>query len=523
VFLSFFVTIPLNGIEIYEQMGATISAGHASSLAIMQDGSLWAWGSDFTQNPYVHQYKPVRIMENIVSADVGNENTFVLKADGSLWTWEGYMFINNNVFDSRQFTSRWYDDPIMIMEDVIAFSVSENHVGAIKSDNSLWLWGNNSGGQIGNGTTEAQIVPIKIMDDVVAISTGIGHTMATRNDGSLWGWGANFVGQLGDGTEIARHEPVKIMEDVIHVSAGSMHTVAVQSDGSLWAWGFNRRGEIGDGTREIHLSPIKVMEDVIVAFAGGIMDSWMRGITMAIKSDNSLWAWGGEWHYMNEILGEEPIFNYGSTPVRIMEDVVSVSIGDWHTLVLRADGSLWAWEGNDVGQLGDGTNIRRDEPVKIMDGVMLPGGIEQVEPLPPPPPLPQDRSPFEGLPDIVEPGTTNTSLRFTIVSNNFLHDETVQQLEVAPFISQGRTMVPLRIIAESLGAEVDWDNATRTVIISGREETINLIVDVPLPGDMGTPIIVNGFTFVPVRYVSEKLGASVRWGGENNAVYIYGA
>jgi hypothetical protein len=115
-----------------------------------------------------------------------------------------------------------------------------------------------------------------------------------------------------------------------------------------------------------------------------------------------------------------------------------------------------------------------------------------------------------------------STLRFTIGSNNFFRNETVQQAEVAPFISQGRTMIPLRIIAEALGAKVDWNNATRTVIITGREETINLTVDVPLPGDMGTPVFVNGFTFVPVRYVSETLGATVRWDGENNAVYIYG-
>jgi len=122
------------------------------------------------------------------------------------------------------------------------------------------------------------------------------------------------------------------------------------------------------------------------------------------------------------------------------------------------------------------------------------------------------------LPDVVIP-----TLRFTIGSNSFLHNGTVKQSEVAPFISQERTMVPLRIIAEALNAEVDWDSTTRTIIITGRGETINLIVDVPLPGDMGTPVIVNGSTFVPVRYVSETLGATVRWDGESKAVYIYGS
>ena len=81
-------------------------------------------------------------------------------------------------------------------------------------------------------------------------------------------------------------------------------------------------------------------------------------------------------------------------------------------------------------------------------------------------------------------------------------------------------MIPLRIIAEALNAEVNWNNNTRTVIIARHGETINLIVDVPLPDDMGTPVIVNGSTFVPVRYVSETLGATVQWDGESKVVYI---
>jgi hypothetical protein len=173
--------------------------------------------------------------------------------------------------------------------------------------------------------------------------------------------------------------------------------------------------------------------------------------------------------------------------------VVAVSAGDYHfyshTMIVQSDGSLWSF--------GDKRTTGIFFFFLIMDRVMLPCASPS-------------------------PISNESTLSFTIGSYDFLHNETVQQLDVAPFISQGRTMVPLRIIAESLGAEVDWNSSTRTVIIAGREEMINLTVDVPLLGDMGTPVIVNGFTFVPVRYVSETLGATVRWDGENNAVYIYG-
>jgi hypothetical protein len=107
---------------------------------------------------------------------------------------------------------------------------------------------------------------------------------------------------------------------------------------------------------------------------------------------------------------------------------------------------------------------------------------------------------------------TTPALRFTIGRNDFRYNGAIRQAEAAPFISQGRTMIPLRVIAEALGAEVDWDEDTRTVMITARGETFKL-------DDMG--IIVNGRTFVPVRYVSETLGAAVRWDEANKTVYIY--
>jgi len=506
----------VNASEEVDRKELTISAGSWSSFAIQSDRSLWAWGHNINRTlgdgTDICRLTPVKIMDNVVSVSSKDSHTAVIKTDGSLWTWGWYGYWCE-ISKGRHNTG--HDYPTKMMDDVIAVSVSINHVMVIKNDGSLWAWGDNGVGQLGDGTTTSQYNPIKIMDDVLAVSSGSGFTMAIRNDGSLWAWGFNRDGQLGDGTTECRHNPVKIMDDVISIYSGRWHTFAIRTDGSLWTWGWNIAtfNEIGNEICTAN-APVKIMEDVVAVSTCGDLsprDLWIN--TMIIRRDGSLWTWGN-------FIGDGTT-NASRIPIKIMEDVASVSAGSQHSMVLRTDGSLWTWGSNSNGQIGDGTNTDRNSPAKIMEGVMLPGGIELVEPLPPPL-IPEIGSTIEDFPDTVEPDTTSTpTLRFTIGRNNFLHNETVQQLEVSPFISQGRTMVPLRIIAESLGAEVDWDSTTRTVIISGREETINLIVDVPLPDDMGTPIIVNGITFVPVRYVSEKLGASVRWDGENNAVYIF--
>ena len=508
IILSFLVIATSSVVNASEETGGkeqTILADGRSSFAIQPDRSLWAWGfnGSYTlgDGTGICRLSPIRIMDNVISVSSGGNHTAAIKTDSSLWGWGWHPYCNG-IDEIMDVTG--HDYPVKIMNDTIAVSVSFSHIMAIKKDGSLWAWGDNRYGQLGDGTTTSQYNPIKIMDDVIAVSSGSGFTMVIKNDGSLWAWGDNRFGQLGDGTNEARHSPVKIMDDVISVSAGHEHTVAIRTDGSLWAWGWNVTAfdEVSYEIR-IEYAPIKIMEDVVAVSINGEASpspGSSRAITMVIKEDGSLWSWGN-------VIGDGTT-NTSRVPVKIMEDVASVSAGGRHSMVLRTDGSLWVWGNNFNGQLGDGTNTDSYIPIKIMDGVMLPGGAEPVPLLPPPPPIP--------------PVPATSSLLFFIGANDFLHNETIQQLEVAPFISQGRTMVPLRIIAESLGAEVDWDSTTRTVIISGREETINLIVDVPLPDDMGTPIIVNGITFVPVRYVSEKLGASVQWDGENNAVYIYG-
>ena len=200
------------------------------------------------------------------------------------------------------------------------------------------------------------------------ISTGGLNAMAIRTDGSLWAWGYNFFGQLGDGTNISRNTPVKSMDSVASVSAGGGHTLVIKPDGSLWAWGHNYYGQLGDGTNTDRNTPVKIMDSVASVSLG-------NNCTVAVKTDGSLWEWG---EYAYGGLGDDTNTRR-DTPVKIMDDAASVSAGWYHAIAVKTDGSLWAWGHNHYGQLGDGTNIDRNVPVKIMAGVMLPTVVMPID------------------------------------------------------------------------------------------------------------------------------------------------
>jgi len=289
----------------------------------------------------------------IVQVVAGGSHSATVTKDGSLYMW-GWNF-HGQLGDGTT-TDRY--TPVKIMDNVASVSLGGYHSAAITKDGSLYMWGCNGNGRLGDGTTTDRYTPVKIMDNVASVSLGGYHSAAITKNGSLYTWGYNEYGQLGDGTSSHKTKPVKIMDNIVSVSLGGYHSAAITKDGSLYMWGFNYRGRLGDGTTASKDTPVKIMDNVVSVSLGS-------GYSAAVTKDGSLYMWG---YNGNGQLGDGTS-SHKTKPVKIMDNIVSVSLGGYHSAAITKDSNLYMWGGNGNGQLGDGITTNRNTPVKIMDNV----------------------------------------------------------------------------------------------------------------------------------------------------------
>ena len=338
-----------------------VAAGGTHTAAVTKDGDLYMWGrNDYGQlGVYSNADSKIPIKVNNSSSTLpeksvkyialGYYHSVAITKDGSLYMW-GYN--RSGQLGDGTTTDRY--TPIKIMDNVASVSLGGSHSAAVTKDGSLYMWGDNGNGRLGDGTTTNRYTPVKIMDNVASVSLGSSHSAAITKDGSLYMWGFNYYGQLGDGTTTDRYTPVKIMDNVASVSLGGNHSAAITKDSNLYMWGGNGSGQLGDGTTDNKTRPHRVASNVQSVKLGYIH-------TTVISKDGGLYTWG--YNYYGQ-LGNGTTTD-SSNPIKIMNDAIDCAGGDDHTIVLKKDGTVYTWGYNDCGQLGDSTTTNRTSPVAI--------------------------------------------------------------------------------------------------------------------------------------------------------------
>ncbi len=281
------------------------------------------------------------------------------KEDGTVWAW-GYN--NYGQLGDGTWISKSMPVQISGMNHVAALAAGENHSFAIKEDGTVWAWGYNNYGQLGIGSTTSKNAPVQIsgLSNVVAVKAGYAHSIALKSDGTVWSWGYNNYGQLGDGTTTNRYAPAQIigLNNVVAIAAGYSHCLAVKNDGTIWSWGYNGYGQLGNGTTTSSSTPVQVsgQSNAMAVEAGAYY-------SIVIKNDGTLWAWGQN---TSGQLGNGSSTNK-STAVQVngMSNVAALETGYYHNVVLKADGTLWVWGSNSYGQLGNGNTTNKTSPIQI--------------------------------------------------------------------------------------------------------------------------------------------------------------
>lgn len=343
---------------------AEVAVGNNHTCARKTDGTLWCWGSGVAgqlgDGTTLDKLLPVQVTAlgtDVAEVAAGGFQTCARKTDGTLWCWgdNAYGQLGDGTTVDRL-------SPVQVTAlgtDVIQVAVATSHTCARKADSSLWCWGGNASGKLGDGTTVSKSSPTQVTSlgtTVADIAVGASYTCARKTEGSLWCWGNNSYGQLGDGTTASKSSPVQVTAlgpEVAEVALGTSHTCARKNDGSLWCWGFNNAGQLGDGTVISKSSPAQIAPGIAGVAAGGFY-------TCATKSDGSLWCWGANGSGQ---LGDATTVDKPS-PVQVSalgSDVAQLVAGNDHACVTKnGDGSLWCWGANGSGQVGDGTT---DSPV----------------------------------------------------------------------------------------------------------------------------------------------------------------
>jgi len=311
--------------------------------------SEWALGGSFT-TPAV----ATGCWQKIAA---GNDHTVAIQSDGTLWTWG-----INDVGQLGDGTTVNRNSPVQIGTGANWQSIATvgNHTVAIKTDGTLWAWGWNIFGQLGDGTNTNRLVPTQIgtASNWRTVATGNVHTFAIKTNGTLWAWGSNG-GRLGDGTNSAKNVPTQVgtATNWVKISGGVDNSLAIKSDGTLWGTGVNFNGELGDGTTisKNTFTQIGTATDWLQIVANG-------NSTHAIKTNGTLWAWGYNFYGQ---LGDGTISTRLS-PVQIGTDSNWQKVDNSSaTIAVKSNGTLWSWGENTYGNLGDGTAIQKSSPVQV--------------------------------------------------------------------------------------------------------------------------------------------------------------
>lgn len=356
--------------EDYLITGA-LAAGENHSMALKADGTVWTWGdgywSQIGDGGTVGRTSPVQVLSGAVAVAAGFHHSLVLKADGTVWAWG-----ENSGGEVGDGTTTPRRSPVLVtgLTDVVALAGGLHNSYALKADGTVWAWGLNATGQIGDGTTTTRLTPVQVVGlaGVKAIAAGHGFALALVSQGAqagtVWAWGANTTGQLGDGTTTTALTPQQVAgaTRVKSVIAGLNWAGARTADDELLLWGSNDNGQMATGVLGGANTPAPVRTAPWMGPLADLSAGYYHALTLG--RDGQVWGWGRSCEYQLA-MGAACQYRPTADVIPSFPNAALVVAGGYHTLAVAPDGQVWAWGYNGQGALGDGTLTWRSTPTQV--------------------------------------------------------------------------------------------------------------------------------------------------------------
>jgi alpha-tubulin suppressor-like RCC1 family protein len=371
-----------------------LAAGGEHCLALTCHGEVYGWGDNSDAECGVGGYVDsvwVPVLQNLLPGAVevvcGGQHNLSLMSDGTVYAWgndaNGQLGIHSQQDTWR--TPQQVHGPADVgyLTGITRLGAGGAFSLAVKADGSLWAWGRNFYGQLGIHSKDDHTVPYQVhgpgdvgyLTDVVDVAGGDSHSLALKSDGTVWAWGYGGHGQLGIHTKDDHTVPYQVhgpgdvgyLTGIIKVAAGANFSLALKNDGTLWAWGEGGYGQLGIHSDNDHTVPYQVHGRDNVGYLTDVVDvAAGRHHTLAVKSDGTVYAWGGNTYGQLGISSNDgqtvPHQVHGA---EYLTGIIEVAAGEYHSLALRDDGTVWAWGYGDYGQLGINTHDDHTIPYQV--------------------------------------------------------------------------------------------------------------------------------------------------------------
>ena len=318
-----------------------VSLGGDASACVKTDGTLWTWGvgtfgGRLGLNDEIDRSSPVQVgtLTNWKQVSFGTNSSACVKTDGTLWLWGDNQYGQLGLSDTTNRSS-----PVQVgsLTNWKQVSCSGSGTGCIKTDGTLWTWGDNTGyGKLGLGDTTSRSSPVQVgsLTNWKQIDFSGDTALCIKTDGTLWAWGLNNNGQLGLGDRTYRSSPVQVgsLTDWKQVSCIGNSTACIKIDGTLWTWGLNSDGKLGLADTIDKSSPVQV----------GSLTNWKQVtakgiITACVKTDGTLWVWGTPGAFKGALGLGDTISRSSPVQVGVLTNWKQVSIGTFHTACVKSN------------------------------------------------------------------------------------------------------------------------------------------------------------------------------------------